>query len=47
MVDRQPEGPKCEWDDSIVLRRLVARAWLQLACTNPPTQSETTQQGDN
>lgn len=31
MVDRVEEGPRCDWDDSILLRRLVAIAWITLA----------------
>lgn len=40
MVNRQFDELRCEWDDSIVLRRLVARAWADLACTSVPDQSE-------
>ena len=31
MVDRVEEEPGCEWDGSILLRRLVAIAWVTLA----------------
>lgn len=47
MVNRQSEGPKCEWDDSIVLRRLVARAWANLAGTSPPDLSTTTEEEEH
>ena len=47
MVNRQPEGLVCDWDDSIVLRRLVARAWVYLACTSAPDQSITTEEGEH
>jgi hypothetical protein len=40
MVNQDFGEPRCEWDDSIVLRRLVARAWADLACTSAPDQSE-------
>lgn len=38
MVDYPKDEPRYEWDDSMVLRRLVARAWTELACTNPLDQ---------
>jgi hypothetical protein len=31
MVDRVEQEPRCEWDNSILLRRLVAIAWVTLA----------------
>jgi hypothetical protein len=47
MVDRHPEGPRCEWDESIVRRRLVARAWAELAGTSAPDQPEPHREKDH
>lgn len=40
MVDRVDEEPRCEWDDSILLRRLVAIAWVTLARNGAPGKQQ-------